>query len=88
MSTPKNESPILSVRLPADLIARVDDFAAAEQASAKGRKCSRTDAVRMLLLRGLDSLGRCAAVKGQHVCTMHTGHAGTHYDSHTDRSWK
>lgn len=52
-------NPILSVRLPADLIARVDEYAAQEQASAPGRKCSRTDAVRMLLLRGLDAPGKC-----------------------------
>lgn len=80
--------PILSVRMPADLIARIDEFAAAEQASAPGRKCSRTDATRMLLLRGLDAAGRCGAVKGEFVCTLHAGHKRTHYDSHTDKSWK
>lgn len=84
----ENTNPILSVRLPANLIARVDQFAASEEASAPGRKCSRTDATRMLLLRGLDAEGRCGATKGERVCTLHKGHKRTHYDSHADKSWK
>ena len=78
----------IALRLPKSLVENVEAFAAATEAATPGMQCSRTDAARLLLMRGLESLGRCAAVKGSNVCTMHTGHAGTHYDSHSDRSWK
>jgi hypothetical protein len=76
----------VAIRLPESMIAALDSYA---QANARpGQAVTRSDAVRMLLLRGLDSLGRCGAVKGALVCTMHTGHKRTHYDSTADKSWK
>jgi hypothetical protein len=77
----------VAFRLPATLVERVDAYAAEVQASASGRKCSRTDATRELLIRGLDAT-YCRAEKAGHVCTLHAGHAGTHYDSTRDKSWK
>lgn len=66
---------------------RAGGYATEVQASAPGRKCSRTDATRELLIRGLDAT-YCRAEKAGHVCTLHKGHAGTHYDSTANRSWK
>ena len=77
----------IAVRLPAILVENVDAYAAAREAATPGEQCTRTDATRLLLMRGLDSLGRCAAVKGTNVCTLHQGHARSHYDSHSDKSW-
>ena len=88
VSDPNDPNVQLALRLPKSLIESVDAFALATEAATPGMVCTRTDATRMLLMRGLDSLGRCAAVKGEHVCTLHSAHAGTHFDSHKDKSWR
>jgi len=79
----------VAFRLPTTLVERVDAYASEVQASAPGRKCSRTDATRELLIRGLDAT-YCRAERAGHVCvcTLHKGHAGTHYDSTANKSWK
>jgi len=82
-----NSEPTIYVaaRLPKSLVERLDAYAADHE--QPGMVVTRSDAVRMLLLRGLDAEGRCCATHGEHVCTLHKGHKGTHYDSHKDKSW-
>ena len=52
----KKKYPQLVLRAEKELIARVDAFA--ESQSEPGRECSRGAAVRLLLLRALDEMGK------------------------------
>jgi hypothetical protein len=83
-----NEKTIhVAARFPESLVARVDAFL--QEKAEPGKTITRSDAVRMLVTRGLDAAGRCCAVKGDCVCDQQAGHKrGTHYDSHKDKSWK
>lgn len=62
---PKGTGPglLVSFRLDADLLARVDAQAERMQAAAPWAKVSRTDAVRWLLLEGLAGVERTPKAK-------------------------
>lgn len=76
----------VSIRLPKRLLDASERYAADN--AQPGQRVQRSDGIRMLLERGLDAVGRCAAAHGKDACTLHSGHKGTHYDSHTDKAWK
>lgn len=91
MNTPKRrfdgqDSFQVAARLPRDQVDKLDAYA--REHSTPGLTLTRSDALRLLLARGLDAVGRCCSVHGEHVCTLHLRHKGTHYDSHTDTSWE
>ena len=50
------ESGVISIRLPLDLIKRLDDYAAQLKSSTPGINVTRTDAARAILTRGLSEL--------------------------------
>jgi hypothetical protein len=75
----------ISLRLPQRLLDAAEVYAA--ESTQPGQRVQRSDGIRMLMERGLDAVGRCAATHGNHVCTLHQGHKRSHYDSHTDKSW-
>lgn len=62
---PNDPNVQLALRLPKSLIESVDAFAVATEAATPGMVCTRTDATRMLLLRGLDAVCRGEAVKAK-----------------------
>jgi hypothetical protein len=76
----------VAARFPETMVQGIDAYAA--ERTEEGMEVTRSDALRLLVARGLDAVGRCCAVKGDFVCTMHKGHKGTHFDSHKDKSWK
>lgn len=59
-----NETPILSVRIPSDLLSRVDKFVATGGKAMRGMQFTRTDAIRILLTAALDAQDRKAAKGG------------------------
>ena len=60
-----SEIPVVSVRLPQDLIDRVDDFVREQERKNPGMRVERSDGIRMLLVRALDQDKATAARKGR-----------------------
>jgi hypothetical protein len=89
LDAPERERSIqVAVRLSPPLLARVDAWLDSYRGEHPGVSLSRSDAIRALVTRELDAGGHCGASKAGRTCTLHRGHAGSHYDSTADKSWK
>jgi len=86
-----NPTTLVAFRLPEDMIANLDAYAARMAAERPGERVTRTDAARRLLTAGMAAEGAtayCGARKAGCTCTMHRGHKAEHFDSLKDKSWK
>jgi hypothetical protein len=85
------QTTLVAFRLPDEMIANLDAYAARMAAERPGERVTRTDAARRLLTAGMAAEGAtayCGARKGDATCTMHRQHRGQHFDSLKDVTWK